>query len=102
MGSGPFLFSNGRPEGDYHLTLRRLTNFSYRRIELDLDSFSSQTVCQGLGNLGAFMAQDLAASLKDGDLAAEPMHQRLLHPHKNVYCQRPTCSFHSARRRIRH
>jgi fatty-acyl-CoA synthase len=28
------------------MTLRRLTNFFYCRIELDLDSFSSQTVCQ--------------------------------------------------------
>jgi hypothetical protein len=74
VGSRPFLFSFGHPEGDPHLTVRKLTNLFYCRIELDLDSFSSQTVRQCLGNICVFTAQDLFTSLKDGDLAPKPMH----------------------------
>jgi hypothetical protein len=56
------------------LTVSKLPNLFYCHIQLDLNSFSSQTVCQCLGNLCVFPAQDLPPSLQDGNLAPEPMH----------------------------
>src|SRR5271166_1086091 len=73
--SHPFLSSFGCVKADTHLAARRLINLFYIRIEPEFNSFSLQTFCQSLGDLYVFMAQDLCTSLKDGDLAAEPMHQ---------------------------